>query len=550
MLFRFISRKLRYFSRTLRYKKDDTSDCLEKDEMTYSSTEDTSNEKKEEKLVKNLEDNVKKMQAALAESNDTKVRYFRYGQKKTLKGALIYIDGMVNTTIVYDAILGSLKDCKISEEELKKENLMDIIDKEVLCAIEVKHENTVNKLIEGCLNGDTVLLTEGCACGLVLDSKGYDKRGVFEPKSETVVRGPREGYTEDLRTNTTLIRRKIRNGNLKIEHTIIGRKTRTNVSIIYLEGVANPKVVNTVRQRIDRLDVESILETGYIEEYIEDAPFSPFATISYSEKPDVTAAKILEGRVAIVVDGTPFVLTVPMLLIESFQTAEDYYVRPLYASLVRILRYIAYAITVFAPAIFVALTSFHSELIPTTLLFSIAQSREGTPFPVFLEALLLVFAFELLQEAGVRLPKPVGQAISIVGAIIMGEAAVSAGIVGAPMVIVIAVTAVAGFIVPNQNDSLSIIRLVALMLAAIIGLYGILLCFLGLLIHLASLTSFGQPYFDSFGYAQDAQDTVVRMPLWTMEKRPDGIAVGDTTRIKKFVPPLETDMANKDGGDN
>ena len=550
MLFRFISRKLRYFSRTLRYKKDDTSDCLEKDEMTYSSTEDTSNEKKEEKLVKNLEDNVKKMQAALAESNDTKVRYFRYGQKKTLKGALIYIDGMVNTTIVYDAILGSLKDCKISEEELKKENLMDIIDKEVLCAIEVKHENTVNKLIEGCLNGDTVLLTEGCACGLVLDSKGYEKRGVFEPKSETVVRGPREGYTEDLRTNTTLIRRKIRNGNLKIEHTIIGRKTRTNVSIIYLEGVANPKVVNTVRQRIDRLDVESILETGYIEEYIEDAPFSPFATISYSEKPDVTAAKILEGRVAIVVDGTPFVLTVPMLLIESFQTAEDYYVRPLYASLVRILRYIAYAITVFAPAIFVALTSFHSELIPTTLLFSIAQSREGTPFPVFLEALLLVFAFELLREAGVRLPKPVGQAISIVGAIIMGEAAVSAGIVGAPMVIVIAVTAVAGFIVPNQNDSLSIIRLVALMLAAIIGLYGILLCFLGLLIHLASLTSFGQPYFDSFGYAQDAQDTVVRMPLWTMEKRPDGIAVGDTTRIKKFVPPLETDMANKDGGDN
>ncbi len=550
MLFRFISRKLRYFSRTLRYKKDDTSDCLEKDEMTYSSTEDTSNEKKEEKLVKNLEDNVKKMQAALAESNDTKVRYFRYGQKKTLKGALIYIDGMVNTTIVYDAILGSLKDCKISEEELKKENLMDIIDKEVLCAIEVKHENTVNKLIEGCLNGDTVLLTEGCACGLVLDSKGYDKRGVFEPKSETVVRGPREGYTEDLRTNTTLIRRKIRNGNLKIEHTIIGRKTRTNVSIIYLEGVANPKVVNTVRQRIDKLDVESILETGYIEEYIEDAPFSPFATISYSEKPDVTAAKILEGRVAIVVDGTPFVLTVPMLLIESFQTAEDYYVRPLYASLVRILRYIAYAITVFAPAIFVALTSFHSELIPTTLLFSIAQSREGTPFPLFLEALLLVFAFELLREAGVRLPKPVGQAISIVGAIIMGEAAVSAGIVGAPMVIVIAVTAVAGFIVPNQNDSLSIIRLVALMLAAIIGLYGILLCFLGLLIHLASLTSFGQPYFDSFGYAQDAQDTVVRMPLWTMEKRPDGIAVGDTTRIKKFVPPLETDMANKDGGDN
>jgi len=416
--------------------------------------------------------------------------------------------------------------------------LLDAVEREVLCASDTRKIAEIPELASACLSGDTVLLLEGCEGGLVIGTKGWEKRGVTEPQSESVVRGPREGFTENLRTNTTLIRRKIRNGSLRTEQMKVGRKTQTNLCLMYLEGIADPKVVEQVKYRISNLDVDSILESGYIEEYIEDAPFSPFSTIGFSEKPDVIAAKILEGRVAVCVDGTPFVLTAPMLFTESFQSAEDYYIPSMYASMLRLIRYLAFFITIFAPALYIALTEFHPELIPTTLLFTIAKAREGTPFPAFLEAVIMVFAYELLREAGVRLPRPVGQAISIVGALIMGDAAVSAGIVGAPMVITIAVTAVASFLVPNQNDSGSLLRPIMMTLAASIGFYGIAFGFLGILVHLASLESFGVPYFDTFRNRNDIKDIYVRMPHWTMTRRPEAIAKGDTTRGRFFIPPL------------
>jgi spore germination protein KA len=258
--------------------------------------------------------------------------------------------------------------------------------------------------------------------------------------------------------------------------------------------------------------------------------------VGYSEKPDVVAGRVLEGHVAIISDGSPFVLTAPMLFIESFQTSEDYYVRTLYASMTRILRFLAFTITVFAPALFIALTTFHQELIPTTLLYTIADAREGTPFPAFFEALVLVFAFELLREAGVRLPRPIGQAISIVGALIMGDAAVTAGIVGAPMVIIIAVTAVSGFVVPRQNDAVTIIRLIAMVLASLLGGYGVAMVFLAMLLHLARLQSFGIPYFETVKPNRDMQDSYIRLPLWKMSKRPLHIARGDVTSREGVNP--------------
>jgi spore germination protein KA len=322
-----------------------------------------------------------------------------------------------------------------------------------------------------------------------------------------------------------------------MDHLTIGEKTDTNVCLAYVEGVADPGIVETAKARLKSINTDAIIDSGYIEQYIEDHPFSIFSTIGYSEKPDVVASRILEGRVAIISDGSPFVLTAPMLFIESFQSSEDYYIRPFYASMIRILRYLAFFITVAAPAIFVALTTFHQELIPTTLLFTIAAAREGTPFPAFLEALILVLSFEILREAGVRLPRPVGQAISIVGALIMGEAAVSAGIVGAPMVIIIALTAVAGFAVPEQNDSASIMRLILLILGSMLGGFGIAIGFLGILIHLASLKSFGIPYCVSLTFNHNMQDSYVRMPLWSMSKRPKGIANHDIVRNNMQIPP-------------
>ncbi len=525
MLFDFIARKLRFWSSSKKAKSD----------AGASGHTDTP----EANMGKALKNNLDSIKSLFTNSCDLKIHVFRFGPDSGIPAALVYIDGLVNEQTLSDAILHPLTLWHADGASLLSDaDLMDMVRQEVLWTADVKTVPSISELAAGCLNGNTALFIDGCPNGLSISTKGFEKRSVTTPQTETVVRGPREGFTENLRTNTSLIRRKIHDAHLHAEQMILGRKTQTVVCLMYLEGVANPKIVETVKGRIERLDVEAVLETGYIEEYIEDAPFSPFATIGYSEKPDVIAARILEGRIAIVVDGTPLVLTVPMLFIESFQSAEDYYARPLYASLVRLLRFLAYLIAVFAPAVFIALNSFHHELIPTTLLFTIAKAREGTPFPVFVEALIMIFAFEILREAGIRLPQPIGQAISIVGALIMGDAAVNAGLVGAPIVITVALTAVASFLVPTQNDSISILRIVMMIPTAFAGFYGLAMGALAVLAHLASLESFGVPYFDNFDRAADAKDTLIRAPLWAMTKRPKGIARGDTTRAHFFIPPL------------
>lgn len=526
MLFSFFTRKLRYLSSSGAFQQSEPDNDGETQAKGQSD------------IKKSLEENLDALGKILNNGSDLITHRFRFGPGRSITGALMFFDGLISNEIITQAILRPVTEWCPDEKKSTNDSLIETLYMDVLCSGDVKIVKTLPELSAGCLSGDAVLLVDGGATGLVVSAKGWDKRSVTEPKSETVVRGPREGFTENLRTNTALIRRKIKNGQLCTKLLIVGEKTQTSICLMYLTGVADSQVVDEVERRISGLDVDSILESGYIEQYIEDAPFSTFGTIGYSEKPDVVAARVLEGRVAIVVDGTPFVLTAPMLFIESFQTAEDYYTRPIYASLMRMLRFFAYLISVFAPAIYIALTTFHQEMIPTTLLFTIANAREGTPFPVFLEALVMVITFEILREGGVRLPRPVGQAVSIVGALVMGDAAVSAGLVGAPVVITIAITAVAGFLVPAQSDAVSIQRLVMMALAAFSGFFGVAMGVLAFLIHLSTLTSFGVPYFDGFAWTRNLQDSVIRMPLWTMVMRPKDIAKSDTTRRRFFVPPL------------
>jgi spore germination protein KA len=494
----------------------------------------------EEKLITGkLSADLELVRKILGTSTDIKIHEFRYGENSELKGALVFVDGLVSNEIITDSIL---KPLKLSKEfnDFQSESMLktlDIVKQTIICAGEVTEKHTIGEVVESCLSGDTVFLSDGFDKSLVISTKGWEKRSITEPQTESVVRGPREGFTENFRTNTALLRRRIRSPKLRMDHFTIGEKTVTNVCLAYIDGVADPGIVETARARLNSINTDAIIDTGYIEQYIEDDPFSIFPTIGYSEKPDVVAARILEGRVAIIADGSPFVLTAPMILVESFQSSEDYYIRPFFASIVRILRYIAFFITVAAPAIFIALTTFHQELIPTTLLFTISAAREGTPFPAFLEAIILVLSFEILREAGVRLPRPVGQAISIVGALIMGEAAVSAGLVGAPMVITVALTAVAGFVVPDQLDSASIMRITLLILASVFGALGIAIGLLGFSIHIASLKSFGIPYCVSMTFHHNMQDSYIRMPLWSMSKRPKGIADDDIVRSDMQIPP-------------
>jgi spore germination protein KA len=386
----------------------------------------------------------------------------------------------------------------------------------------------------------------------VIGMRGWAERNIDEPDTEAVVRGSREGFTETLRTNTALIRRRIKNPNLVFESFKIGKQTHTDICIAYIDDIANKKVIEEVKNRLNRIDTDCILESGYIEQFIEDNPFSPFSTIGNSERPDTVAAKLLEGRVAIFCDGTPFVLTVPYLFIETIQISEDYYSRPYLSSLMRWIRLLAFFITLTTPALYVALETFHQEMIPTVLLITAAAAREGIPFPSFIETMLIGIIFELLRESGIRMPRPIGQAVSIVGALVIGEAAVQAGIIGAPMVIIAAVTGIASFIVPAALDALVFFRLFLVLLSAAFGLYGIVVGLIIMLAHVCSLRSFGTPYLAPFAPTiwKDLKDTLIRVPLWLMKSRPKSIAWKKNLKRQKLsLMPNKPDK-NKEGEDN
>ena len=499
---------------------------------------------------KNLEVNLQAIQAVFSDCSDIVIREFRIGLDQQVKSFVVYVDGMVDKTLLHQNLLKPLMiEARLTPPGMGtgQNNILKLIEKFTLTIADLKEVRSMEQVAQSILSGDIAVFVDGYDVALLAGARGWKAREVKEPDTEAVVRGPREGFVETLRVNTALLRRKIKNANLKLETLSIGRQTHTDVSIAYLKGVANDKIVEEVKRRLQNIDTDSILESGYIEAFIEDAPFSPFATVGNSEKPDTVAAKLLEGRVAVLVDGTPFVLTVPCLFIESFQVSEDYYSRPYYATLIRWIRFLAFFLTMATPALYVALSTFNQEVIPTPLLLTMAAAREGTPFPAVVEALGMGAVYEIIREAGVRLPRPVGQAVSIVGALVIGESAVGAGIIGAPMVIVIAMTAIAGFVVPSQSDSAAIIRILLVILAGVLGEFGFMLGIGALLVHLCTLRSFGVPYLSPLAplTSGDLKDVLVRAPLWAMFRRPRLIGRQNPVRQNFSLRP-ETPYAKKE----
>ncbi len=489
----------------------------------------------------NLENNLKTLKEIIGESDDIIIRRFNISDDNNTKAAIIYIDGLANINLISNSLLQPLIQNRNGINYTIKN--LDLIEEKILLSSDICKHNTFNTTIEVCLSGNTVLLIDGFNQSLSISSQSWENRGVQEPKTEVVVRGPREGFTETIRSNTSLLRRKIQSPELTFDTLKIGERTKTTVSITYMKDIVNPLLVKEVKRRLKRIKTDSILESGYIEQFIEDNPFSPFPTIGNTEKPDNLAAKLLEGKIGILVDGTPFVLTVPQLFTENFQNAEDYYSRPFLSNFIRILRYLSFAISLLAPAIYVALTSFHQEIIPTPLLFTMAASKEGVPFPSIVEALIMTIAFEILREAGVRLPIPVGQAVSIVGALVIGDAAVSAGLISAPMVIVIAFTAIASFVVSSLYDVISILRIFFILLAGIMGGVGISIGSIIVLIHLASIRSFGVPYLMPLAplTLSDLKDIFIRPPIWAMSNRPKFADKDDPQRQAFRLKPTPPD---------
>lgn len=482
-------------------------------------------------ITGDLEEERGQFLSILGKNNDVKFREFHAGGRKFL---LLYIDGLVNLETLNKFVVAPIQNWGQStipaNMEYVVQHILHVCDTEL-----VRDRETATEVI---LYGDGILLAEGCATAAMVAAKGFERRGVEQPENETVVRGPKESFTENLRTNTSLIRRKIHSGDLTYEDFRKGRQTQTPICMVYMKNLADPKLVETVRNRVSKINIDMILETGYVEQLIEDQPLSIFPTLGYTEKPDVAAAKLLEGRVLILVDGTPFVLTAPYLLLEAFQNPEDYYEKPFYGSFIRIFRMFAFLISIFAPALFVALTTFHQELIPTSLLFTMAAAREGIPFTAFTETVVMLITFEILREAGLRLPRAVGQTISIVGALVMGDAAVAAGLVGAPLVITVAFTAVCAFVVPVMNNQQTVLRWIFLLLAGIMGGLGIALGGILLFVHLVCTRSFDFPYLAPFAPLRtvDLKDSVLRAPLWLMRRRPVGMTPANVIREDTPVP--------------
>lgn len=502
-------------------------------------------------LSPDLEANLRQIKSVLSKSSDVIYREFLFAQNEQIRLALIYVDGLTDKSQVSEQIMRALvleAPMAVPEQEITRARALSIIKQRVLCIHQVMETDKLQDVIHAILSGDTVLLVDGHACALVSGARGWEVRSITDPEAEPTVRGSRESFVETLRTNTSLIRRRIKSPSLKIETFRIGEITNTDVAVIYIEGIVNSKLVEEVKSRLEKIKVGAVLESGNIEELIEDNPFSPFPMVNHTEKPDRVAAMLLEGRVAILVDGTPFALTVPNLFVEYLQASEDYYERFIFASAVRLVRFFSMIVSLTLPSLYIAVVSFHHELLPTALLLSIAAQREAVPFPVFVEVLVMELTFEILREAGIRLPRQIGQAVSIVGALVLGEAAVRAGLVAAATVIVVAFTGIASFtFFYSASIAFRLIRFIMMVLAAVMGLYGLITGLAVIGIHLCTLRSFGVPYLSPLvpTTAVDLKDTFYRAPLWAMLTRPRLIARQNQERQERGLKPIPPETRPK-----
>lgn len=473
---------------------------------------------KEYSLTKSLDKNIKIMQEIFYENECINMRKFQ-NQYNEIKGCIFFIDDMTDSTIIDEYIIKPILENKATP------NIKDHItylSEQVIVSNSQGISSSIEHIVHAVVYGDTILMIEGYSEVIIISSKGWDTRSIMEPDSEKVLRGPREGFIESLAINTTMIRRKMRSKDLKFHHLTVGERTKTEVCICYIDGLVHEETLNYIINKIENIYIDSILDVKYIGEFIDDNPFSLFETNNFTERPDVVLGRILEGRVAILVDGSPSVMTTPSLFAEIFMSNDDYYLSYYYSSIRRILRLGGFIIAISIPALYLALVTFHQGTLPTNLLVAIYAARTGVPFPSILELIVLIAIFEVLREAGTRAPGSISQSLSIVGALVLGTAAVDARLVSAPMIIIVGITAITGLMLPNIAGILTVLRIFLLLLSSFLGLYGYMFGMLAIIIHLFTLRSCGIPFMgglDTF-HMQYIKDTIIRAPSWYMRLRP------------------------------
>ncbi|MEK3687624.1 spore germination protein [Paenibacillus sp. FSL R10-2736] len=455
---------------------------------------------------------------AIGANSDLHIREFTIANGVG-RGALIYVDGMQNDRILnmrimqflmYEIPAGPVSSAEIANQLLPFSQLNEA--------------DSVESFNKSVLFGHTALLIEGLPGGLLIELPGGANRTIGEPVSEALLRGPRLGFSEVLSENTSLLRRQGFSDQLEMKTYRAGNTIQRDIVLAYMKDIVNPELLEEVTNRIGKIDIDFLAESGYIEQLIEDNYLSPFQQVQNTERPDRVISALLEGRIAILLDGTPFALIVPVTFSMLLQSPEDYYERWLPGTLLRLLRFAAAFLALMAPSLYISFISFHPGLIPTELAITIIKTRQGVPFPSLIEVLILEIAIEILREAGIRLPKPIGPAMGIVGGLIIGDAAVQAGIVSPFLVIVVAVTAISSFAIPmySAGITLRLLRFAGMLFASVLGMYGTILFFLLICCHLTKLKSFGVPYLTPVSpfRLSDWKDLFLRAPMALMKRRP------------------------------
>jgi len=489
-----------------------------------------------ERLSRSLENNLLYFRRVFQDCSDVVFREFQLDLQKNRRGALLYIEGLADKKTIEEQVLSPLMALARHTGRVENEITANWLKESNISIGEVKEETYRTELCTAILSGMAVLLVDNARVALILSVPGWEKRNVDTSMLEKVIRGPKEGFVETISVNIALIRRRIRDPQLRVRFHELGKRSKTKVAIMYMGDIAKEELVAEVEKRLATVDIDMIHDSSTIETFIEDNPFSIFPQILPTERPDKVAANLMEGRVALVVDGSPSVLVMPVSIASLFQSPEDYYERFIFGTFVRLMRFGVFTIATTLPALYVAMVSFHHQLIPDRLILTLAIGRLLVPFPAFIEAVAMEITIELLREASSRLPGPLGQTIGVVGGLVLGQAAVSAKLASPAMVIIVALTAIATFTVPIYSLSypLRLLRFPMMILAGIFGFFGIFLVWMFLLIHLCTLESFGSPYFIPLAPLNFSEwkDTMFRFPFWAMRKRPKSPETVDKTRMK------------------
>ncbi len=440
-------------------------------------------------LTPSLQENLAALRELFDVSSDLVIREI------TVAGyaaAVVSIEGMVDRHAMSDAVIMPLLQLKPTYETPRA--LMAHIENGVLGIVDILKATTLAQLSNLIVSGFAAVLVEGVSHATLGGMQAFMIRGISEPSTEVTVRGSREGFTEAIRVNISMIRRRLKTPQLTFEMLSVGSASQTAVCLCYLRDRVSDTLLQDIRRRIENCPLEIVLESGYLQPFLEGKNHSLFTEVDTTERPDTLCGKMAEGRIGVLVDGTPFALVVPYLFVEHFQTMDDYAQHPVYASFIRSIKYVSFIISLFLPALYVAVGTHHAEMLPSVFLLPFINSDRSTPFPLTIEALLIHFVFEIMREAGLRFPKSVGHAVSIVGALVIGESAVRAGLVGAPMVIIVALTSISAFVLPSLYGSIATLRFVFIVLGGTLGLYGVMLGGLLLLCSICSMNVKSIPY--------------------------------------------------------